>query len=134
MSESGNDSQSHAAPGPRASSVDAGPGQGSAAGLVLLGRATLPIYVLHLPLLGALMHLPLHVGDGVGPGSWAAATIYPLAATAVTVLACLGLHRLALRAGLTWAFALPAPLARQLDTAISPPTVVGRIGVDPRER
>ncbi len=102
-----------------------------AAGLVLLGRATLPIYVLHLPVLGALMHLPVHVGDGVGPWSWAAATLYPVVATAVTVLACLGLHRLALRAGLTWAFTLPTPLVRGVGPSTGPPAKPVGVGVDP---
>lgn len=84
-----------------------------AAAVVLgrLGRLTLPVYVLHLPLL-ALLHaavLPVPVAAGLGAGLLAA--VYPLGAVAVLTAACLGLHRLLLAARMSALFRLPDALA-----------------------
>jgi fucose 4-O-acetylase-like acetyltransferase len=72
--------------------------------LARLGQQTLPVYVLHLPLV-ALVHL---VSQRVVPtGDLALAAAYPVAVTALVVAACLALHRAALRAGWGWLFTLP---------------------------
>ncbi len=73
------------------------------AGLSRLGRRTLPVYVLHLPLLGVLVHLVPAGATTAGP----VAAVLPLVLTAVVVGACLALHRVLVGTGLTWLFALP---------------------------
>ena len=74
----------------------------------LLGRVgehTLPVYVLHMPVL-AMLHHGLVAGGAPDLG-WAGVLLPPVATAAVT-LACLALHRLALTLGLTWLFRMPS--------------------------
>ncbi|MDO9458159.1 acyltransferase family protein [Nocardioides sp.] len=90
-----------------------------------LGRQTLPVYVLHLPLV-ALVHL----GSArlVGEGSWAAGSLplalgYPVVVSVVVVTACLTLHRLLVAAGAGWLFVAPwltAPQRQQRRAARAP--------------
>jgi uncharacterized membrane protein YcfT len=74
-----------------------------------LGRQTLPIYVLHMPLLALLDvvmdRLPL---DGRSTGLLPFVALYPLVATVVITGLCLLLHRLLLRCRATALFSLPA--------------------------
>ncbi|AVT31711.1 pyridoxal-5'-phosphate-dependent protein subunit beta [Plantactinospora sp. BC1] len=78
--------------------------------LAALGRRTLPVYVLHLPLLALadrVLHGPL---SGLGrSGQFALALGYPILLTSALLALTLALHRglLLLRAG--WMFDLPAP-------------------------
>ncbi len=82
------------------------------AGLVLawMGRHTLPIFVLHVPVL-ALFHW-----SAVGPaealwaqflGSPLAAAIYPAVVTPITVSVCLIVYAGGRRVGMGWVFLLP---------------------------
>ncbi len=72
-----------------------------------LGRRTLPIYVLHLPLV-ALVHATSGrvVTDGVAR-SLPLAALYPVLVTAAVVLVCLALQRLLEAVGARWLFAAP---------------------------
>lgn len=75
--------------------------------LAWIGRRTLPVYVLHVPLLAVLHHSPVGFGETTGWWSVALAMAYPVLATAGIVAGCLLVHR-----GLIWArlgalFALP---------------------------
>lgn len=81
-----------------------------------LGRRTLPVYVLHLPLVALV-----HVGSArlVTPGSASAASpvlavAYPALVTLVVVAVCLLLHRLLERPGVAWL--LEAPWRRTVTT------------------
>jgi threonine dehydratase len=75
--------------------------------LAALGSRTLPVYVLHLPLVAALdagvRHLEL-------PRSWVVAGVYPVLAVLLVCAVCLPLEQLLRRLGLPWLFALPRPL------------------------
>ena len=73
-----------------------------------LGRHTLPVYVLHLFVLGALAHLPLRFG--AEPDLLAGLTLaaYPLLVAALVTATCLGLHRVLLALGLRPLFSAPA--------------------------
>lgn len=73
-------------------------------GLAALGRNTLPIYVMHLPLL-ALTHLVLlRPLSALGPGpQLLLAVVLPVVLTALLVAVCLSLRR----AGGRWLFELP---------------------------
>ncbi|MEU4399584.1 acyltransferase family protein [Micromonospora orduensis] len=76
--------------------------------LATLGRVTLPVYVIHMPVL-AVLHLLLH-GPVSGLGDLGQGLIvlgYPVVLTGVVIGASLAIHRglLAVRAG--WLFALP---------------------------
>ncbi|TIC79373.1 acyltransferase [Nocardioides sp. GY 10127] len=95
-----------------------------ARGLAWLGRRTLPVYVLHLPLLAVAVHLPLAAAlaavadapDLGGPlvaavAAWLAPVVLAAAVVPLTLLA----HRALLRAGATWLFAAPAWLEPALD-------------------
>jgi uncharacterized membrane protein YcfT len=81
--------------------------------LVRLGRVTLPIYVIHMPLLAGLHRLlvgPLsHLG---GAGQLFAAAFYPPVATAAVVTGSLAIHRGLTAIGARWLFDLPS-LARR---------------------
>lgn len=72
-----------------------------------VGRRTLPVYVLHMPVL-AVVH---HLGPDVLPGETAAATVlalgYPLLVSALIVAGCLGVHAVLVRVGLRALFELP---------------------------
>jgi uncharacterized membrane protein YcfT len=79
-------------------------------GLTSIGRRTLPIYVMHMPIL-ALLHLALvkpisHAGSTV---QLALTAIEPAVLTAAVVWICLLLHRILPS---TWVFELPAPARR----------------------
>lgn len=67
-----------------------------------IGRNTLPIYVLHLPILAGLNILL--EGTNV---PMALALVYPFIALAVVVAACLGAHRLLLVMQAGWLFKMP---------------------------
>jgi threonine dehydratase len=77
--------------------------------LAALGRRTLPVYVLHLPLV-AVVHLgSVHL---VGEGSSLAravpvAVAYPVLVTTLVLAVCLGVHRAATRLGGGWLFEAP---------------------------
>ncbi len=76
-------------------------------GLASLGRRTLPIYVLHMPVLAGLHWLLLEPLSTAGAGwQWVAALAEPVLLTAVVVAACLGLHRALLAARARWLFQL----------------------------
>lgn len=85
-----------------------------------LGRRTLPVYVLHMPLLAVVHHLP---GPAAALDALAAPTgstgtvvgglavaVYPLLVTALVTAASLGLHRLLVGVGLASLFTLPETL------------------------
>ncbi|MFY1691272.1 acyltransferase family protein [Plantactinospora sp. WMMB782] len=84
--------------------------------LAALGRRTLPVYVMHLPLLALADRVLLGPLSGLGrSGQLAVALGYPVLLTAALLAVTLALHRglLALRAG--WLFELPAarPVGRR---------------------
>lgn len=76
--------------------------------LAALGRRTLPIYVIHMPVL-ALLHLVLH--DPVSTlgftGQVIAALCYPAVLSAIVIALCLLIHRALLLLGAPWLFELP---------------------------
>ncbi len=89
--------------------------------LAALGRRTLPVYVLHMPLLAVVHHVPgpaaaldalVAPAGSTGPvlGGLAVAG-YPLLVTALVTAASLGLHRLLVGLGLASLFTLPETLA-----------------------
>lgn len=93
------------------------------AGLGYLGQRTLPVYVLHMPVLAAVAHLPSPVPGPQVPGlsagaGWVLATgiavVYPVLVSAVLISVCLVTHAVAPRVGLGWLFARPhwGPVAR----------------------
>ncbi|MET0426573.1 MAG: acyltransferase family protein [Actinoplanes sp.] len=89
--------------------------------LARLGRNTLPIYVMHMPLL-ALLHLML-LGPfsalGTGP-QLVLAVLLPVALTALLVVACLQLHRVLQTIGARWLFDLPGVRGgRDVGTAVT---------------
>ncbi|MBE1491434.1 acyltransferase family protein [Plantactinospora soyae] len=78
--------------------------------LAALGRRTLPVYVLHLPLLALADRMLLGPLSGLGRAGQLGLTLgYPVLLTAALLGLSLALHQglLALRAG--WLFELPAP-------------------------
>jgi uncharacterized membrane protein YcfT len=77
--------------------------------LAVLGRQTLPIYVIHMPML-ALAHWLLLEPLAAGSQTlrFAAAALEPVVLTAALVAFCLTAHRLLLAAGADWLFDLPA--------------------------
>jgi uncharacterized membrane protein YcfT len=77
-----------------------------------LGRRTLPVYVLHMPLLAVLHHGVDGLGLVGGVGDLLVLAAYPLTFSVVLVLACLGAHAALVRLGLAFLFELPRPRAR----------------------
>lgn len=78
--------------------------------LAWIGRRTLPVYVLHAPLLALALHLPepLRVSPlGRGYLGWLEAAAYPVVLTVLAVGAALALHAGLQRAGASALFALP---------------------------
>jgi uncharacterized membrane protein YcfT len=77
-------------------------------GLAALGRTTLPIYVMHMPLL-ALAHLLLlkPLSDLGGAAQSVLAPVLPLVLTALLVAVCLCLHRGLQTVDARWLFDLP---------------------------
>lgn len=91
---------------------------------VVIGRQTLPVYVLHLPLM-ALMNVAL--ADVELPV--AVLAVYPLVASALLVIACIGIYRILLMLRLGWAFSMP----QKARTDVPPPALTEQIparGVD----
>lgn len=91
----------------------------TAAALSWVGRRTLPVYVLHIPVLGVVHHLGLGPHLGPEPFALPLATAYPLLVTAVVVAGTLAAHAALVRLGLGALFTLPrrltAPLEGQTD-------------------
>lgn len=85
-----------------------------------LGQRTLPIFVMHVPLLAAVHTLATGPGADVW-GRWlehpAIAVAYPLLITPLVVGMALLLHRLLVRSGAWWLFAAPTVRARGTDQA-----------------
>ena len=77
--------------------------------LALIGRQTLPIYVIHMPML-ALAHWLLLEPLAAAPPipRLVLAVLEPLLLTAALVAFCLTAHRLLLAAGVAWLFDVPA--------------------------
>nr|WP_230416951.1 pyridoxal-phosphate dependent enzyme [Micromonospora tarapacensis] len=77
--------------------------------LAALGRQTLPIYVIHMPVLALLHRL---VADPIAAlddsARLALALGFPLSLTALVLALSLGVHRVLLAARATWLFDLPA--------------------------
>lgn len=81
--------------------------------LARLGRRTLPVYVIHMPLV-ALLHDAVAALFRRAPGlghSLLLAAGYPVLATAAIVSTCLVIHQVLRRAGLRWLFELPGRVA-----------------------
>ena len=73
--------------------------------LAALGRRTLPIYVIHMPVLALLHAATVDAMSAAGPRTQVVlAVVEPVVMTALVTAVCLGLHR-ALRS--TWLFDLP---------------------------
>jgi uncharacterized membrane protein YcfT len=71
-----------------------------------IGRQTLPVYVMHMPILALLHAATVNAISGAGAGvQWAAALCEPAVMTAVVVMICLALHRVLPD---PWLFDLPA--------------------------
>jgi uncharacterized membrane protein YcfT len=76
--------------------------------LARLGRRTLPIYVMHLPILAVLHAVLLSLWSAApAPVQLVLAALLPVAMTAVLVVACLGLHAGIRRLHGSWLFDLP---------------------------
>ncbi|MFC7329109.1 acyltransferase family protein [Marinactinospora rubrisoli] len=74
-------------------------------GLVSLGRRTLPIYVMHMPVLALLHAVLVGLISSAGPTvQLVVAAVEPLVLTAVVVAICLGLYRIL---PTKWLFDLP---------------------------
>lgn len=94
-------------------------------GLAWIGRRTLPVYVLHVPLLAVVHHVgPDLLPDG-GVPALALATAYPLLVSAAVVVACLALHGIAVRVGLRALFELP----RRRSTLRAPAAAPDRVTI-----
>lgn len=78
-----------------------------AEGLAWVGRRTLPVYVLHVPLLAVVHHVAPDLLPGAGTGALALAVAWPLLVTAVVVAGCLLVRGIAVRLGLRALFELP---------------------------
>lgn len=77
--------------------------------LAAIGRRTLPVYVIHLPLVALVSLASTHVvteGSDVAGSAWLAFA-YPGVVTVAVLVATLSLHRLLERAGAWWLFAAP---------------------------
>ena len=83
-------------------------------GLAALGRRTLPIYVIHMPVLALLdwqIYGPLSIMDV--RWQWLFAVVEPAALTALVAAVCLVLETGLRKAGATWLFDLPGRRARR---------------------
>jgi uncharacterized membrane protein YcfT len=81
--------------------------------LAALGRNTLPIYVLHMPLLALLHRLLLGPFGALGSSAQLVLAVFlPVVLTAILVTACLYLHRGLRRLGASWLFELPGRARR----------------------
>lgn len=79
----------------------------TAAALSWVGQRTLPVYVLHIPVLGALHHLGLSPALGPEATALPLVTLYPLLMTAVVVAGTLLSYAVLVRVGLSVLFRLP---------------------------
>ncbi|MEV0461159.1 acyltransferase [Catellatospora methionotrophica] len=85
--------------------------------LAALGRRTLPIYVIHMPMLALLHPVLRDPVSGLGvPGQIVAAVVYPAALSAVVIALCLLIHRALRRLGASWLFELPQLLGSRAFT------------------
>ena len=82
----------------------------TAAALSWVGRRTLPVYVLHIPVLGVLHHLGLSPAMGPEPLALPLAVLYPLLVTALVMAGALVTHAALARVGLGVLFRLPRSL------------------------
>ncbi|MEV4537818.1 acyltransferase [Asanoa sp. NPDC049518] len=74
-----------------------------------LGRITLPIYVIHMPVLAVLHGLLVGPLSSLGDGAqFLVAVGYPVVATLVVIVLSLGIHRGLTLVGARWMFALPS--------------------------
>ena len=77
----------------------------------MLGRQTLPVYVLHVPLISLLHHLVVQLPGAPtlwdAPGGAVLLAVYPLLSTAVITVGCLGLHSALARGGFPVLFRMP---------------------------
>ncbi len=92
-----------------------------------LGRRTLPVYVIHMPLL-ALLHLALvpPLSTGMDGGlRIVLAVVEPVVLTALVVWLCLAFHRLLLKLRATWLFDLPGRGSRGRRTGAGRTPIVG---------
>lgn len=98
----------------------------TAATLSWIGRRTLPVYVLHIPVLGVVHHLGL--GPDLGPDAFALplATTYPFLVTAVVVAGSLAVHAALVRLGLGFLFTLPGTGRRTTPVVSEAPHPVSR--------
>ncbi|GAA1388440.1 acyltransferase family protein [Catellatospora chokoriensis] len=96
--------------------------------LAALGRRTLPIYVIHMPVL-ALLHLALHdpISNLGFTGQIIAALCYPVVLSAVVIALCLLIHWVLLGLGASWLFDLPR---RRAGAGLAPagPTQIAEAG------
>ena len=74
-----------------------------------LGRRTLPIYVLHVPVLAALHSFFTERlrFEGTSLASFLALAVYPLVAACVIIATCLGGEQMLRRTGFDWLFTAP---------------------------
>lgn len=79
--------------------------QRTSAALAWLGRRTLPVYVLHVAVLGVVHHL--HPGYPEATPDTLVVLVHPLVVSAVVVAVSLGLHALLVRGGLAVLFEAP---------------------------
>jgi uncharacterized membrane protein YcfT len=75
--------------------------------LVWLGRRTLPIYVIHMPLLAVVSLLLQGPLEFLEPRGTLTAALEPVVLTAVLMAVCLILHRASPAVGLSWMFERP---------------------------
>ncbi|GIF51816.1 putative membrane protein YcfT [Asanoa ferruginea] len=76
--------------------------------LVRLGRITLPIYVIHMPVLALLHRLLVRPLSSLDGGAQLFVSLgYPVVVTALVITVCLGIHRGLMMVGARWLFDLP---------------------------
>jgi uncharacterized membrane protein YcfT len=76
--------------------------------LLRLGRITLPIYVIHMPVLAVLHRLLVRPLSSLGGGAQLFISLgYPMVVTALVITVCLGVHRGLTAVGARWLFDLP---------------------------
>jgi threonine dehydratase len=93
--------------------------------LGILGRATLPIYVLHILVVSAIQFAIPMGGDISLPGGAEVAFVYPVVITAVVVGISLAIRWLLLRVGLRALFTAPSWVVRIASVGRSTPDVTG---------
>lgn len=92
----------------------------TASALSWVGRRTLPVYVLHIPLLGALHHLGLSPAMGLDALALPLAVLYPLLVTVLVTAGSLLAHAALVQVGLGVLFRLPRiprPMSRSMTSA-----------------